>query len=63
MNTHTYTHKSASHTQAVFPPLSGCADSGVMASLWADVQLGMWDVQAEIPGEAKKKKSGKGMLH
>lgn len=25
-----------------------------MASLWADVQLGMLDVQAGIPGKAKK---------
>lgn len=23
-----------------------------MASLWSDVQLGMWDVQAGIPGKA-----------
>lgn len=24
-----------------------------MASLWADVQLGMWDVEAKIPGKAE----------
>lgn len=25
-----------------------------MASLWADVQLGMWDMQAGIPGKATR---------
>lgn len=51
---------SPSHTQAVFPPLSGCGDSSVMASLWADVQLGMWDAQAGIPGKARQKKKSMG---
>lgn len=48
--TREYTWIWSSHTWAVFPALSGCGDGSVMASLWADVQLGMWDVQAGIPG-------------
>lgn len=51
-----YTHKEfnpAIYTQAVFPPLTGSGDSSVMASLRADVQLGMWDSQAGIPGTAE----------
>lgn len=56
---HTHTHVTPTptplhHTQAAFPALNGCRDRGVMASLWADVQLGMLDVQAGIPGKAKK---------
>lgn len=56
-NTHTHvtpTPTPLHHTQAAFPALNGCRDRGVMASLWADVQLGMLDVQAGIPGKAKK---------
>lgn len=67
-DTHSQTHThviptptALHHTQAAFPALNGCRDRGVMASLWADVQLGMLDVQAGIPGKAKN--SGKGMLH
>lgn len=52
--THTHTPTPLHHTQAAFPALNGCRDRGVMASLWADVQLGMLDVQAGIPGKAKK---------
>lgn len=54
LHTHTFlrTEFHPTHTQAVFPALTGCGGC-IMASLWADVQLGMWDVEAKIPGKAE----------
>lgn len=52
-HTFAHTHIRSIFTQPVLPALTGRGDEGVMASSRADVQLGMWDVQAGIPGKAQ----------